>query len=63
MVDISMCAGTTTDAEGKVTVCALKESCYRHTAEADEWQSMMDFVRHDYDSEKKTCKSYMPVHR
>lgn len=63
MADISMCCGYSMESEGKVTVCALKESCYRYLAPADDYgQSMMDFVHHDYDKENKTCKSYMSIH-
>lgn len=43
MGDITKCLGDN---------CPIKESCYRYTSEADEWQSYSNF----YDKETKNCE-------
>jgi hypothetical protein len=51
MADIAMCEGTD---------CPLKQSCYRHTAEANEFRQSYLFDV-PFDKEKIKCDFYWPT--
>jgi len=51
MPDMSMCKGTN---------CPLKETCYRHTAIANEFRQSY-FFDVPFDEEKEKCDYYWPI--
>ena len=50
MTDISKCTGTE---------CPIKETCYRYTASASEYQS---YIVPPWDKETKTCEMFLTNH-